>query len=188
MIHKVNKKYIFFDRDGTLNIDPGYISSVENFFLYDDVLESLSLLSEKQFHFILTTNQSGISRGFLNIEELNKIHQKLDELLLKKNIKFKDKFFCPHLHLHNCKCRKPGKGMFLEAAEKYNIDLKQSVVIGDSDIDIIVAKKIGALSILVKTGKGMLSIKKLEKQNIRPDFIGKNLLDCALFLIKGMKS
>ena len=78
--------------------------------------------------------------------------------------------------------------MFLEAAEKYNIDLKQSVVIGDSDIDVIVAKKIGALSILVKTGKGMLSIKKLERKNIKPDFIGKNLLECALFLIKGIKS
>ncbi len=179
----MKNKYIFFDRDGTLNIDKGYVSSVKDFLLYNDVLESLSLLSKKKFIFILTTNQSGISRGLLDLKKLNKIHKKLDELLYKEKIKFKDKFFCPHLPSQFCNCRKPEIGMFLKASEKYNIDLKKSVVIGDSDVDIIVAKKIGALSILVKTGQGVKSIKKLKSLNVKPDFIGENLLECALFLI-----
>ena len=185
MVQQLNNKYIFFDRDGTLNIDTGYVSSVEDFILYDDVFQSLSLLSKKNFLFILTTNQSGINRGFLDFEKLNQIHKKLDELLSAKEIKFKDKFFCPHLPTQDCSCRKPQIGMFLKASQKHNIDLKNSIVIGDSDVDVIVAKKIGALSILVKTGNGLKSIKKLKKKNIKPDFIGENLLECALFLTEG---
>ena len=133
MVQQLNNKYIFFDRDGTLNIDTGYVSSVEDFILYDDVFQSLSLLSKKNFLFILTTNQSGINRGFLDFEKLNQIHKKLDELLSAKEIKFKDKFFCPHLPTQDCSCRKPEIGMFLKASEKHNIDLKNSIVIGDSE-------------------------------------------------------
>ena len=72
MIKKINTKYIFFDRDGTLNLDPGYISSVSKFNLYKDVIDALKLLSMNNFKFFLITNQSGIGRGLITLKELER--------------------------------------------------------------------------------------------------------------------
>ena len=187
MIKKINTKYIFFDRDGTLNLDPGYISSVSKFNLYKDVIDALKLLSMNNFKFFLITNQSGIGRGLITLKELEKIHKKFDLLLMDNNLKFENKYFCPHLPSDKCKCRKPEVEMFLKASNEYNFNISESVVIGDSDKDIMVAKKIGALSILVKTGEGSLAFEKLQKLKIKPDFVGENLYQCALFLTRGLK-
>jgi len=187
VVKKINKKYIFFDRDGTLNLDPGYISSVNKFNLYKDTIDSLKLLSKNNFKFFLITNQSGIGRGLISLEELEKIHRKFDLLLMNNNLKFEDKYFCPHLPSDKCKCRKPEIEMFLKASYEYSFNISESIVIGDSVKDIMAAKKIGALSVLVKTGEGCLAFERLKKLKTKPDFVCENLYQCALFLTKGLK-
>ena len=128
-------KTIFLDRDGTLNHDPGYLNDPENFFLKDHVIEGLSLLKNAGFHFIVITNQSGVSRRLITEKQLEAIHQKMISIFSRYGIKIKKIYHCPDLNERSAR-RKPNPGMIQEALNEFPIDLKQSYIIGDSLRDI----------------------------------------------------
>ena len=149
------QKAIFLDRDGTLNPDPGYISRPEDFTLYAGTAAALKDLKEFGYLLILVTNQSGIARGLITPEQLDNIHQKLQQLLSENNLALDAIYVCPHhpdfpyRGISNCKCRKPAPGMILQAIKDFAIDAKTSYLIGDRSSDVKAAIQAGITPILI---------------------------------------
>lgn len=192
---KMKKRAVFLDRDGTINKDPGYINKADNLRILPGVYRALKKLKKSDFYMIITSNQSGIARGLIKMEELERVNEELIKRLRKKNIVVDKIYFCPHLasgiiHPWNrkCSCRKPAAGMLEKAARDFNLDLKKSFVVGDKLTDILAGKKCNCKTILVLTGDG-----KKEKRNItgktKPDFIARNLNEAVNWIINyGKKS
>ena len=154
---------LFFDRDGTLCEDAHYLSRWEQFRLFEGV-DELAKLKPKGFRLIGVTNQSGIARGQVGedfVEEVNR--------LFMERYGFDDFFYCPHLPEEYCSCRKPEPGMLHTARTRHGIDLKKSFMIGDKEADMVLARAVGAKSILVRTGH--------DKESAHADFIAENLRD-----------
>lgn len=158
-----NKRAVFFDRDGTLCKDADYLNNWKDLEVFPEI-DNLLRLKEKGFLLIGVTNQSGISRGIVDegfVKDANNIF--IDKY------GFDDFYFCPHSPDEHCECRKPEPGMLLKARARFKIDLKKSYVIGDKDADMLLARSVGAKSILVKTGK--------QKESIYADFTANNLTE-----------
>ena len=181
----MNYKYecIFLDRDGTINIDPGYISNVKDFKFYDYTFKALRLLSSLAKSFIIITNQSGVSRGLIKKEELAKINKYIFKKFLENKLNLLNIYYCIDAPESSSEFRKPDVGMFLQASRKHSIDLARCIMIGDSFKDIVPAKKLGMSSLLVLTGNGRLDIDKFD-QSFQTDYISENLYSGAKELIK----
>lgn len=148
-------KAVFLDKDGTLVDSSGYPEIIPSDDLIEErVVEGLIKLKNQGFKLIIVSNQSWISKGRLNEEQTNHIFESLICKLKVFGIEIDDYFYCPHKREDNCDCKKPSTGMVLKAIEKHNIDLSYSYMIGDSDDDILMAKKLNLKSVLVTTGLG----------------------------------
>jgi heptosyltransferase-2 len=161
---------VFFDRDGTLCKDVGYLSKLDDFRVFEDV-HTVHLLEEKGFKLIGITNQSGIARGLIDENFVKDINNRFI-----KEFGFHDFYYCPHHPDHHCPCRKPEPEMLLRARTKHGIDLKKSYVVGDKEDDMILSKMVGAKGILVQTGKDQVSQ--------YADFIAKDLKEAVAFIIE----
>ncbi|MBI2660075.1 HAD family hydrolase [Candidatus Woesearchaeota archaeon] len=168
---------IFLDRDGVVTEDLGFVHKVEDFKLVKNAVEGLKLL--KNFKLIFITNQSGIGRGYFKFEDFLDYNNRVLEELRKYNIKIEKTYVCPHAPDDNCECRKPKTKMIDDAAREFGIDLSKSFMIGDKKIDVEMGHNAGCKSILVLTGKGMN-----EKKNSKADYITKNLIDAAEWILK----
>lgn len=148
-------KLVILDRDGVLNYDSDeYIKSPEEWRPLPGSLEAIARLNQAGYRVVIATNQSGISRGLLDMATLNAIHNKMFKLLAQAGGRVDALFFCPHTDEDACSCRKPAAGMFQEIARRFGIDLRGVPCIGDSLRDLKVASAVGAAPILVLTGKG----------------------------------
>ena len=135
---------LFVDRDGTLNYDKGYTHKLSDLKIYDDIIPLLMDYYEKNFLIIVITNQSGIGRGYYTVDEMESFNREIAKELIFKGIKIEDFFYCPHTPDQGCRCRKPETGLIEEAAIKYDIDISNSVVIGDREsVDGEMARKLG---------------------------------------------
>ena len=151
---KNKQKAIFLDRDGTINKYVGFLTDINEFELLDGVTEAIKMINESGYLAIVVTNQPVIARGEVSVEELQEIHNKMETLLGQSGAYIDDIFYCPH-HPHKgyegerpeykieCECRKPKPGMLFAAAEKYNIDLRESWMIGDGENDIEAGRNAG---------------------------------------------
>lgn len=146
---------IFLDRDGTLNPDPGYINRLDDFSLFDFSIPALKRLSD--YRFCIVTNQSGVSRGLIERDELDGIHDFLQNTFKENGLELLSIYICTDHPDKATNRRKPGTGMFDEASNELGIDLKNSVMIGDGVADMEAARKLGMDSILVRTGRGLES-------------------------------
>ena len=116
---------VFLDRDGTINFDPGYIKTIDEFKLYSYTIDALRKLNTITKSFCIVSNQSGVSRGLINIDELNKIHNYIKLTFKKHNINLLDILIATdHPNKVTSNRRKPGIGMFIEAKRAYKIKLK----------------------------------------------------------------
>ncbi len=138
----------FFDRDGVLNIDHGYIDSPARFELVENAATALSACREAGFLVFVVTNQSGIARGYFDEEMLGQLHDHMRRLLAQAGAVIDDLRFCPHHeeavlpeYRRACDWRKPGPGMILDLARQWSVDLSRSFLIGDkgSDMEAAVA-------------------------------------------------
>ncbi|HYQ48183.1 MAG TPA: HAD family hydrolase, partial [Thermodesulfovibrionales bacterium] len=145
------KRAVFFDRDGTLCKDSHYLSRMEDFEIFP-ALAGLDRLREKGFSLIGITNQSGIARGMVQEEFVKKVNH-----IFLEQYGFEDFYYCPHHPADHCSCRKPEPGMLIRARNEHGIDLKRSIVVGDKDDDMVLAKVVGSKGILVRTGKAQSS-------------------------------
>jgi histidinol-phosphate phosphatase family protein len=169
-------KAIFLDKDGTLIHDVPFNVDPELIRLEDYALESLSLLQHQGFFLIVITNQPGISRGYFKEDALEKVEQKLNEILSQKNISLQGFYYCPHDEKDNCECRKPKAGLLLKAAKEMDIDLSESWMIGDILNDVEAGKRSGCQTILIDNGNET----EWEYNDYRiPKYIAKNLKEAA---------
>jgi len=144
---------VFLDRDGTLNPDPGYISSPEQFDLFPGVAVALVRLTQAGARLVVVTNQSGVGRGLFSSADLEAIHAKLRRLLQDAGVSLEAIYVCPHHPDERCSCRKPETGMIDRAVRELGIDLSRSYVIGDHAKDMELAKRVGAKRVRVTTGE-----------------------------------
>lgn len=133
-------KAIFLDRDGTINIDYGYVHEIEKFKFIDGVIDGLKMLSDLGYILIIITNQSGIGRKMFSEEELNKLNSYMLDKLKEHNINITKIYYCPHTDGDNCNCRKPKLELFYKAVQEYDIDLEKSYAIGDKERDLEINK------------------------------------------------
>lgn len=133
-------KALFLDRDGTINVDYGYVYESEKFVFIDGIIELCQKAQELGYLIIVITNQSGIVRGYYSDEDFQKLNQYMIEAFAKQGVKITDVFYCPELSGNR---RKPECGMFIEAKNKYHIDMANSVSIGDKERDVEAGRKAG---------------------------------------------
>ena len=133
-------KALFLDRDGTINVDYGYVYQIEKFEFINGIFELCQKAQERGYLIIVITNQSGIARNYYKDEDFHTLNKFMIDEFASKGIKITDVFYCPDLDSER---RKPNCGMFIEAKEKYNLDMKTSISLGDKERDIEAAKKAG---------------------------------------------
>jgi heptosyltransferase-2 len=180
---------IFLDRDGTLNPDPGYIRSPDQFELFPGVAGALARLKRAGAQLILVTNQSGIARGFLSAQDLERIHDKLRHLLNGAGASLDAVYFCPHHPDAACGCRKPETGMIEQAVRERQVDLARSYYIGDHARDMQLARRIGARSVLVTSGKdGAHTQAELAAQHLVPDAVQPALPEAVEWILADVLS
>ncbi len=136
-------KAIFLDRDGVINYDKGYVCKIEDFEFVDRIFEVLKAFQEEGFKLFIVTNQSGIGRGYYTQEDFEILTSWMLDILKKNEIKIEKVYFCPHAPEEKCHCRKPSSGMFEQAFEEFDIDKKNSWMIGDKHTDIKAAINAG---------------------------------------------
>lgn len=157
------QKAVFLDRDGTINEYVGFLRHIDDFRLLPGAAEAIKTIRQKGYLCIVATNQPVIARGEVSLPELAEIHKKMETLLGLEGAYVDDLFFCPHHPDRGfagerpeykivCDCRKPKPGMLLAAAEKYNIDLSRSWMVGDGKNDVLAGQNAGCMTALIGEG------------------------------------
>lgn len=153
--------YIILDRDGVINYDSeAYIKSPDEWIPIPQSLQAIAELNRAGFKVIVATNQSGVARGYYDLETLDKIHHKFKLALASEGGQIHDIFFCPHHPDEGCLCRKPKPGMLQDIQRKYALNLTNTFFIGDSFSDVQAAQAVGCKPLLVLTGKGKQALEK----------------------------
>ena len=148
-------KLVILDRDGVINFDSDqHIKSPEEWRPIPGSLAAIARLNQSGYRVVVSTNQSGIGRGLFGMDTLNAIHDKMLRAAAQAGARIDAVFFCPHTNADRCECRKPKPGMLQEIAMRYNTNLAGVAAVGDSLRDLQAALAVGALPILVMTGKG----------------------------------
>jgi D-glycero-D-manno-heptose 1,7-bisphosphate phosphatase len=145
---------VFLDRDGTLIVEKNYLHKIEDVEFIPGVGTALAKLRKKGFLLILVTNQSGVSRGYFTMEDVQRVHRHIIAVLQKDGATLDGIYICPHQAEDNCECRKPGTKLLQDAKEKFGIDLTRSFMVGDRELDVQLGQRVGCKSVLVKTGYG----------------------------------
>ncbi|MFQ5876824.1 MAG: D-glycero-beta-D-manno-heptose 1,7-bisphosphate 7-phosphatase [Acidobacteriota bacterium] len=152
---------IFLDRDGTISEEVGYVNHLSRYRLLPNSLEAIRLANRAGFLVIVTTNQSGVARGYFEESLVRQVHDRLRELAVAAGARLDGIYYCPHHpregsppYRADCDCRKPRPGMLLRAAREHRVDLARSYAIGDGLPDIEAAAAAGVPGILVLTGYG----------------------------------
>ena len=150
--------WIFLDRDGTINFDSGYLSDPDTLKLLPDVSNAIADLRNRGFKIAIVSNQSGIGRGLVTVEQVELINQRLSELLLEENsdAQIDEIFYCPHHPDDNCECRKPETAM-LDRLLPY-INLQGSWMVGDKLSDLQFGINLGLSAehcVLLASGEGI---------------------------------
>ncbi len=182
----MGKPVIFLDRDGVINIDSAdYIKAPSEFEFIPKSPQAIAMLCDHGFDIIIITNQSMIGRKMATQEALDAIFQKMKDGVTKAGGQIKDIFFCPHIPTAGCHCRKPEPGLILNAQQTHNIDLSNSIMVGDSAKDIETGKNAGCgQTILVQTGNGKKACDQLSEKKITPDLVAKDLYAAARWMVQ----
>jgi len=174
------KKAFFLDRDGVLNKSigsrpPNDASELE---LLPGVPQAIAALNEAGFLVFVVTNQGGVGLGYMTPKELDEIHQRLADEVAKAGGHFTEIMACTHKPRAGCACRKPKPGMLLTLAEKYDVDLRRSFMVGDRDMDIAAGQAAGTTTILIASD---------EKTELVPDYTYPSLLAATHLLKDGVE-
>ncbi len=167
ILHTENKKAVFFDRDGTLNVDIHYLHRPEDFIWIEGAKEAIKYVNDQGYLAILVTNQSGIARGYYPEEDVRKVYDWMNAELAGIGAHLDALFFCPHhpegkvpAYTKVCDCRKPATGMIDKACEAYRIDRSKSYFVGDSDGDMECADRANLTGIRYTSGSLLRRLKE----------------------------
>ncbi len=155
-------KAIFLDRDGVINYTNEnlyYVYKIEDFKINAGVIEFLQKKTKENYKIIIISNQSGIAKGVYSKKEVDSLHSFLNKQFHANKISITDILYCPHHpSVSNCLCRKPNSLLFEKAVAKYNINVNLSVMIGDSQRDILAAEKVGIKGIKIEKNQNLNSL------------------------------
>jgi D,D-heptose 1,7-bisphosphate phosphatase len=182
------QRAIFLDRDGVLNVEKSFISSPDEFELYGFSPAAVRKINQAGYLSIVITNQSAVARNICTEEDVYTIHKKMETLLGEQRAWLDAVYFCPHhpdkgfpeentAYKIDCDCRKPKTGMFRKAIVKFNINVQESYMIGDSERDIQAGINIGCVTIGVRTGHG------IKKTRLFPDYMFADLTEAVDFIV-----
>lgn len=186
--YEKKQKAIFLDRDGVINVERSYIKTPDELELYPETPGAVKKINESDYHAIVVTNQAIIARNMCSLKDLSLVHKKLEADLGAQNCYIDNLYYCPHHpdksisqgrdeYKIECDCRKPKPGMLLKAAGDYNIDLKKSFMIGDTERDIIAGRDAGCTTIGVMNGYGV------RKASVIPDYFFKDIDQSVNFIV-----
>ncbi len=164
-------KVVFLDRDGTINKDFGYVHETSKLEFLDGVIEGLKKLICSGYKLIIITNQSGIGRGYYNLDDYENFNSYMLNELSKEGIEILKVYYCPHTEEDNCECRKPKLGLFYQAIHDCNVDIESSFAIGDRTRDLEICNNSNV--------KGIL----LSKEEIKEYVCKINLLDAVNYIL-----
>jgi D-glycero-D-manno-heptose 1,7-bisphosphate phosphatase len=139
----VGDRAVFFDRDGVINVDRGYVHRVEDFEFVPGIPFMLRELQLDGWRLVVVTNQSGIGRGLFSEDDYERVTQHMREQLALHGVRLDGVYHCPHAPEQGCGCRKPAPGMLLRAAASLGLDLSRSVLMGDKESDMQAAHAAG---------------------------------------------
>ena len=150
---------VFFDRDGVINADLGYVGDAARFALLPGAAEGVRAAAEAGALCFLVTNQSGVARGFYTEADVETLHRHMAEALARDGARFDDIRYCPHLpeaplaaYRLDCACRKPRPGMILDLMARWSVDPARSILIGDKPSDVAAARAAGIRGVLYAGG------------------------------------
>jgi len=175
-------KLAILDRDGVINFDSDlFIKSPAEWRPIPGSIEAIARMNQNGYRVAVATNQSGIGRGLFDMATFNAINDKMMEMVFRHGGRIDALFFCPHTAAEECSCRKPRTGMLEEIATRFHTDLKGVPFVGDALKDMQAAEAVGALPILVLTGKGRVT----QEQGGMPKktLVFEDLADAARHLI-----
>lgn len=152
-------RLIILGRDGVINEDSDtHIKSPAEWVPLPGSLEAIARLNHEGWRVVVATNQSGLARGLFDIDALMRIHEKMQRAVAQYGGAIDAVFFCPHGPEDHCRCRKPKPGLLEDIGMRLRVDLRGVPTVGDSRQDLEAAVQVGALPILVRTGKGQQTI------------------------------
>ncbi|MDT8859912.1 HAD family hydrolase [Alkalihalobacillus sp. MEB130] len=147
------KRAVFLDRDGVLNevltSRVKFVNKPSQLYLLEGVGEAIRQMNEANIPTFVVTNQGGVGLGFMKESSLQDVHKKLLKDLAQFGAKVDDIAYCPHKPKAGCPCRKPGAQMLLDLAQKHQVDLVSSIMVGDREPDIEAGKKAGCTTVFI---------------------------------------
>ena len=174
-------RVVMLDRDGTINVERNYLSDPAELELLPGAAEGIRSLRGAGLGVAVVTNQSGLARGYFDSATLDRIHARLNGLLLEGGASVDEIYVCPHGPWEGCRCRKPGPGLAEQVAAATGADLSRCFVVGDKECDIELGRGVGATTILVLTGYGA---KELQAGSARPHHVAADLREAATIILR----
>jgi D-glycero-D-manno-heptose 1,7-bisphosphate phosphatase len=183
-------RVVILDRDGVINEDSdSYIRSLSDWRPIAGSIEAIAALSQAGYTVAIATNQSGLGRGYFELEALESIHAKLNTLVAEQGGVVSGIFYCPHTPEEDCQCRKPATGLLRAIESELYISVHDAFFIGDSLKDLQAGEAAGCLPVLVKTGKGMQTLAKIQREDVALDNpknipVFADLAEAAQYILK----
>jgi D-glycero-D-manno-heptose 1,7-bisphosphate phosphatase len=145
---------VFLDRDGTLNVEKGYVHRSQDWEWIPGAAAALRRFNRMGFKVVVVSNQSGVARGYFSVEEVERFQRWIARECARRGARVDAFYFCPHGPDDRCSCRKPKPGMLRRAAREMKLDLSRSWMVGDHASDVGAARAAGVAPIFVLTGHG----------------------------------
>lgn len=185
---------VFFDRDGTLTEEIGYLTDPGRLRLIPGAGKAVARINRENLLAVLITNQSGAARGLFSLSSIQIAHQRLKDLLAQDRAWLDGIFICPHYPEGSvpelsikCQCRKPAPGLYNQALKDLTIDSTRSYAVGDSFRDLEPAAGLNIQTVLVLTGHGEKQLREIKSPRVRPDFIADNIGEAVDWILADYK-
>lgn len=191
-----SRPVVFLDRDGTLNVEAGYIRDLNNLVLIEGAANAVKRLNEEGVAAILVTNQTGAARGYYEESHIQDLNARLEKLLSDGGATLDAVYYCPHLEdgtvkefSFACNCRKPEIGLVEQAFKEHSeLDRQRSFVVGDKSTDVELAQNCGAKGVLVTTGYGEAVLRGEYQWPVKPDFQATSIVEAVEWILSQLKT
>jgi D-glycero-D-manno-heptose 1,7-bisphosphate phosphatase len=185
------RRAAFLDRDGTINIERGYVTRPEDLVLIDGAAAAVRSLNEAGLLVVLVSNQSGVARGLMGEDDMARVHERLEELLAAEGAVLDGAYYCPNYSegpedrfTRDTSCRKPRTGMLEQAARDLDVDVAASFMVGDHSTDIEFANRAGLTAVLVMTGHGREERSETEREDLSIAHVARDLREAVAWILE----
>ena len=184
------RRAVFLDRDGTIVEEAGYLDRLERLVFFPFSVDAVRVLNRAGFAVVVITNQAGIARGIVKESFVAEAHQHIADTMAAGGARVDGFYYCPHYpdgvverYRKACDCRKPEPGLLRVAAEELRLDLARSFVVGDRWHDLEAGQRVGARTLLVRTGYGRTE-EAAPKAHVQPSAIVDNVIDAVSWILR----